>query len=210
MSQVQKDEVVSTPTSTGPGIADPGPLGLAGFAMTTMVLSTYNANLIHTGSGVVLGLALFYGGIAQLAAGMWEFIKGNTFGAVAFSSYGAFWLSFWWLENHVPAGTAGRDLTHGVGVYLLGWAIFTTYMFIASTRVSGAVAAVFAALALTYLALAIGAFVQAEPATPANLSNWTQLGGWLGLVTAALAWYASFAAVTNSTYKRVVLPTFPR
>jgi len=174
--------------------------------MTTLVLSTYNADLIHTGSGVVLGLALFYGGLGQLLAGMWEFVKGNTFGAVAFSSYGGFWLSYWWLVNHIPTDAAGRDLVHGIGLYLLAWGIFTTYMFVASTRVSGAVMAVFGALALTFFALSIGAFV--EGANPPD--GWTKLGGWLGLITAALAWYASFAAVTNSTYKRTVLPTFPR
>src|SRR5436309_2170967 len=115
------------------GVADPGPLGLAAFALTTFVLSVFNAHLIETGEGVVLGLALFYGGTAQLLAGMWEFVKGNTFGAVAFSSYGAFWLSFWYLVNHEPTDAVGNDLTHGIGLYLLAWGIFTAYMFIAST-----------------------------------------------------------------------------
>jgi uncharacterized protein len=191
-------------------IADPGPLGLAGFAMTTMVLSTFNANLITTGSTVVLGLALAYGGIAQLLAGMWEFVKGNTFGAVAFSSFGAFWISYWYLVNHIAgieSSAAGRDLTHGVGLYLLAWGIFTTYMFVASTRTSVAVAVVFFLLALTFFALCIGAFVSNGAVIP---DNWTKLGGWLGLATALAAWYASFAAVTNSTFKRVVLPTGPR
>jgi len=193
---------VSTPPTTGAGLADPGPLGLAAFALTTFVLSVYNAKLIGTGEGVVLGLALAYGGIAQLLAGMWEFAKGNTFGALAFSSYGAFWISFWYLNNHVPLETKGNDLTHGLGVYLLAWGIFTTYMFVASMRTTGAIMAVFAALALTFFALAIGNFGESE--------GWGKLGGWLGLITAVLAWYASFAGVTNSTFKRVVLPTFPR
>lgn len=203
MAQVQTD-----PTQTHPrpaavsAIADPGPLGLAGFALTTFVLSVFNAGLIDTGEGVVLGLALAYGGIAQLLAGMWEFVKGNTFGAVAFSSYGAFWLSFWYLVNHIPTDAQGRDLEHGIAVYLLAWGIFTTYMFIASLRTSGAVAAVFFFLAITFYALSIGDWITSE--------NWTHLGGWLGLITAALAWYASFASVTNFTFKRVVLPTFPR
>jgi uncharacterized protein len=191
------------PLSAGAGIADPGPLGLAGFALTTFVLSVYNAKLIGTGDTVVLGLALAYGGIAQLAAGMWEFVKGNTFGALAFSSYGGFWLSFWYLLNHLPTDTQGNDLSHGVGLYLLGWAIFTAYMFIASTRVSGAVMAVLLALTLTYIALAISWFDNV------NL-DWLKVGGWLGIVTALLAWYTSFATVTNFTFKRVVLPLFPR
>ncbi|HEX3337456.1 MAG TPA: acetate uptake transporter [Jatrophihabitans sp.] len=183
-------------------IADPAPLGLAAFALTTLVLSVFNAKLIGSGETVVLGLALAYGGVAQLLAGMWEFVKGNTFGAVAFSSYGAFWLSFWYLLNHLPTDAAGRDLDHGLGVYLLGWGIFTLYMFIASIRVSGAVMAVLAALTLTFFALSIGNFITSD--------GWTKFGGWLGIVTAILAWYASFAAVTNFTFKRTVLPTYPR
>jgi len=191
-------------------IADPGPLGLAAFALTTFVLSVFNAGFIGTGEAVVLGLALAYGGIAQFAAGMWEFVKGNTFGAVAFASYGAFWVSFWWLIDHVPADTKGRDLTHGLGVYLLAWAIFTAYMFIASLRTTGAVAAVFLFLTATFLFLAIGAFAMSTAnVAAANYNGLYKFGGWLGLITALLAWYASFAAVTNSTFKRVVLPTYP-
>jgi len=199
------------PTQTHPrpvavaSIADPGPLGLAAFALTTFVLSVFNAKLIVTGDTVVLGLALAYGGLAQLLAGMWEFVKGNTFGAVAFTSYGAFWLSFWWLIDHAEtyaSGTSGRDFDHGIGVYLLAWGIFTTYMFIASMRTSGAVMAVFLFLALTFYALSVGAWITSD--------GWTKFGGWLGLVTAVLAWYASFAAVTNFTFKRNALPTWPR
>ena len=109
---------------------------------------------------MVLGLALAYGGIGQFAAGMWEFVKGNTFGALAFASYGGFWISFWWLLNHIPADAKGNDLNHGIGVYLLAWAIFTAYMFIGSTRISGAVAAVFLFLTLTFLFLALGKLTQ--------------------------------------------------
>src|SRR5438093_3470576 len=105
-------------------VADPGPLGLAGFAMTTFVLSMFNADLVGKGGEpVVLGLALAYGGLAQLLAGMWEFKNGNTFGAVAFTSYGAFWLSFWafvqFFEKEVPKADAG----HAVGLYLIAWGI---------------------------------------------------------------------------------------
>jgi succinate-acetate transporter protein len=191
--------------STG-SIADPGPLGLAGFAMTTCVLSVFNAHLI-TGKGLdasVLPLALFYGGIAQLLAGMWEFKKANTFGALAFTSFGAFWLSYAALAKYVlpgiPAASANQ-IPHIVGLFLLMWSIFTVYMTVASLRVTGAVAAVFVVLSLTFIALTIGAF--------GSYTSWTKIGGWLGLVTAALAWYASFAGVTNATYKRTVVPVFP-
>lgn len=197
------DMIEPTKASFGAGIADPGPLGLAGFAMTTFFLSAVNAKLLPaTVEGVVFGLAFFYGGIAQLLAGMWEFTKGNTFGATAFASYGAFWLSFWYLLNHLPAGASAGDLNKGIGTYLLGWTIFTAYMFIASTRTSLALMAVFAVLALTFLFLAIGAY--------AASSSMKQIGGWLGLVTAVIAWYTSLAGVMNATAKRVVFPVGPR
>lgn len=185
-------------------IADPGPLGLAAFAMTTFVLSCVNAGLLNAGvESVVASLALFYGGGAQLLAGMWEFRQGNTFGATAFASFGAFWLSFWGLSHffkptaNLPAG----DVNHAVAVYLLGWTIFTAYMLVASLRTTGAIAAVFAALTLTFLFLTLGKY--------GDTSSLTKLGGWLGLVTAVLAWYASFAGVTNATWKRVILPVWP-
>lgn len=194
-------------TGFGATISDPAPLGLAGFAATTFFLSVVNANLLpKTVESGVFGLAIFYGGIAQLLAGMWEFTKGNTFGATAFGSFGAFWLSFWWFVTHgVPEMVAAKasidDINHAVGTFLLVWTIFTAYMFIASLRTSGAVAAVFFVLAVTFLFLCIGAYSASE--------GMTKAGGWLGLVTAVLAWYASFATVTNSTFKKVVMPVFP-
>ena len=190
--------------------ADPAPLGLAAFAMTTMALSVVNTGILNAAlAPTVLGLALFYGGGTQLLAGMWEFRRGNTFGAVAFSSFGAFWLSYWFLATFIlsaPALVAVAAQVHqAVGLYLLGWAIFTAYMTVASFRVSGAVAAVFVLLTLTFVALCIGAFMAEVPST----SSWTKIGGWLGLATALAAWYASFAAVTNETFKRTVVPTWP-
>ncbi len=198
-----------TPVATAPAavsIADPGPLGLAGFAMTTFVLSTFNANILHAGlEPVVLPLALFYGGLAQLLAGMWEFRKGNTFGALAFSSYGAFWLAFYWLLTYDAAKLGpAADVHKAIGLFLLAWTIFTAYMTIAALRTSGAVLAVFVVLTLTFLFLTIGAF-----ATGSTGTNITHVGGWLGLVTAILAWYASFAGVTNSTFAKTVIPTWP-
>lgn len=181
--------------------ADPGPLGLAGFALTTFVLSMFNAGLVSkTGEPVVLGLALAYGGIAQFAAGMWEFRTGNTFGAVAFCSFGAFWLSFWAL-NVFYAKQIGGNAGHAVGLYLWAWAIFTAYMTVAALRVSGAVLLVFVLLTATFILLAIGASGAHETVT-----HW---GGYIGLATAAAAWYASFAAVVNSTFARAVLPVIP-
>jgi uncharacterized protein len=181
--------------------ADPGPLGLAAFAMTTFVLSMFNSNLVNgKGVPVVLGLALAYGGIVQLLAGMWEFRNGNTFGAVAFSSFGAFWISFWALEAFYAKDITG-NAGHAVGLYLWAWAIFTAYMTIAALRTSGAVLLVFALLTVTFVLLAIG-----ESGAHETVTHW---GGYLGLATAAAAWYASFAAVVNSTFGRTIAPVIP-
>jgi uncharacterized protein len=194
---------VSTGISPGAHIADPAPLGLGAFALTTFVLSFVNAGWVPASvEPVVFGLALAYGGAAQFAAGMWEFTKGNTFGATAFTSYGAFWLSFWWLTAHladykIPASDVGK----GVGLYLIAWGIFTLYMTVASLRTTVAIFAVFALLTITFFLLGIG--------NSGGHTNIVKLGGWFGLVTAAAAWYASFAAVTNSTFGRVVLPVMP-
>lgn len=188
-------------TTTGWEPADPGPLGLGAFAMTTFVLSMFNSNLVDPkGVSVVLGLALAYGGIVQLLAGMWEFRNGNTFGAVAFSSFGAFWISFWALEAFYAKDITG-NAGHAVGVYLWAWAIFTAYMTVAAMRTSGAVLLVFVLLTVTFVLLAIGA-IGPHP----TVEHW---GGYLGLATAAAAWYASFAAVVNSTFGRTVLPVVP-
>ncbi len=190
-----------------PRVADPAPLGLAAFAATTFFLSVVNTGMLSdTVVTVVLGLAFFYGGLAQLLAGMWEFANRNTFGALAFSSYGAFWLSYWYLVDHVlphlPSTVKPADVSHAVGLFLLVWAIFTTYMCIAASRVSGVVLAVFVFLALTFIALSVGELGES--------TGWSKLGGWLGLVTAVLAWYGSLAGVANSTFRRVVFPTMPR
>lgn len=187
----------------GSGFADPGPLGLAGFAMTTFFLSSANAGVIPASTEVgVLGLALFYGGIAQLLAGMWEFVKGNTFGAVAFASYGAFWLSFWYLVSSGGAKAMGGDAGKGVGWFLLGWTIFTAIMWVGTFRLNGMLIAVFTVLLITFVLLTVGNL--------GSSSGMVKLGGWAGILTALLAWYGAAAAVINSTYKKVVLPVFPR
>ena len=197
----------SETTSSRPfvaGIADPGPLGLAAFAMTTFVLSCVNAGFLPKSvEGVVLGLALFYGGIVQVLAGMWEFVKGNTFGAVAFSSYGAFWLSFWYLVAHVDLSAAAPgDAAKGIGVFLLAWTIFTLYMLVCALRTNGVLVVVFGVLFLTFVFLTWGEF--------SGTAGITHIGGYLGLLTAVLAWYGSMAGVMNATAKHSVMPVFPR
>jgi succinate-acetate transporter protein len=183
-------------------IADPGPLGLAAFALTTFVLSMFNADFVGKGGEpIVFGLAFAYGGLAQLLAGMWEFRTGNTFGAVAFTSFGAFWLSYWafvqFYEKTVPAADAG----HAVGLYLIAWGIFTAYMFVASLRTTAAIATVFFLLAVTFFLLGIG-----NAGAHTTVVKW---GGYFGIATAVAAWYASFAAVTNATFSRTVMPVRP-
>ncbi|HVY96845.1 MAG TPA: acetate uptake transporter [Solirubrobacterales bacterium] len=195
-------ELGSAVTTVGWKPADPGPLGLAGFALTTFVLSMFNAGLVSkAGEPVVLGLALAYGGIAQLLAGMWEFRTGNTFGAVAFTSFGAFWLSYWAFVTFFAPQVPAEHVAAAVGLYLIGWGIFTTYMFIASLRTTMAIALVFCLLAITFFLLGIGNAAETE--------GLVEAGGWAGLATAVAAWYASFAAVTNSTFGRTVMPVGP-
>jgi uncharacterized protein len=194
--------VGSAEVSAGWKPADPGPLGLAAFALTTFILSMFNSGLVSSaGEPVVLGVALAYGGLAQLLAGMWEFRTGNTFGAVAFTSFGGFWLSFWAFVTFFAGDIPPEHVGAAVGLYLIAWGIFTAYMFVASLRTTAAIAAVFALLTVTFFLLGIG---------NANESDGlVEAGGWFGLATAAAAWYASFAAVTNSTFGRTVLPVKP-
>jgi uncharacterized protein len=183
-------------------VADPGPLGLAAFALTTFVLSMFNSGIMNPDAEpIVFGLAFAYGGLAQLLAGMWEFRTGNTFGAVAFTSYGAFWLSFWAFEQFYAKSVPESVVGQGVGVYLVAWGVFTAYMLVASLRTTAAIAAVFALLAATFFLLGIGEWTGTD--------GITKVGGVVGLLTAVAAWYASFAAVTNATFGRTVMPVRP-
>ena len=205
---IRPEAVPATPgaaAESAPAIADPGPLGLAAFALTTFVLSVFNANIIGTVAllGVLLPLALFYGGAVQILAGMWEFRKNNTFGALAFSSYGAFWIALgWYLRSILPALPAARA-HEATGLFLLAWTIFTGYMLLASLGTTKVLTVTFAFLFATFLVLAL-ANLAAPPAAAA-----IHAGGWLGLVTAFLAWYHSAAGVTNASLGRTLLPVFP-
>ena len=181
--------------------ADPAPLGLAAFAMTTFALSLSNAKIWGPGVAAALALALVYGGAVQLLAGMWEFVRRNTFGALAFSSYGAFWISYYVFGKFTVGSLRLAFIPTAAGVFLLGWTIFTFYMVIPSLRVSAAVAAVFVLLTITFVLLTIGAFQ-----SQATVTQW---GGYFGIATAAAAWYASFAGVVNETFKKAIIPTIP-
>ena len=191
---------VRTAAPPVPAIANPAALGLGGFALTTFVLSTHNAGLAPNLTW--LGLAFFYGGLAQFTAGMWEFKTGNTFGATAFSTYGAFWMSLatfvaFLLFGKIPAGDVDTDL----GWFLLAFAIFNTYMLLWSSRVNMSVFLVFLTLEVTEILLFVG-FFNGNKAGEGLVG----LGGWMGVVTAIVAWYASAAVVANSLRVKPILP----
>ena len=181
------------------GVGDPAPLGLAAFALTTFLLSLFNGGLLsEAGEPVVFSLALFYGGLAQFVAGMWEFRNQNTFGATGFTSYGAFWLAFWGLNqfyiDRIPEGQ--RPVV--VGWFIIAWGIFTAYMWIASFGTSRSVMIVFLLLTATFLLLGIGDLLGSGLVR--------HIGGYVGIATAIAAWYASAADVINDTFGRTVLP----
>jgi uncharacterized protein len=186
--------------------ADPAPLGLAAFALTTFLLGGHGASFIP--DSIWIGPALFYGGTAQLLAGMWEFRNRNVFGATAFSTYGGFWLALGSVvvladvSKNFAAALAGSNLTNALAWFFVAFAIFNTYMLLWSMRVSTAVFGVFFTLEVTEIVLVIGYF---------NLSHggstwWLHAGGWCAVVTAAVAWYTSAAGVVNGMAPGVVLP----
>ena len=205
---VVDEDVRAAPAEALP-VADPAPLGLAAFALTTFILSGHNATFIP--DLIWVGLALFYGGLIQLLAGMWEFRNRNVFGATAFSTYGGFWLAlgifvtFAVLSKNFAAaiGANKGDLPNALAWFLLAFAIFNFYMMLWSTRVNAAVFGVFLTLQITEVLLAIGFFLEAHG--HAN-NGWVHAGGWVGIVTAAVAWYASAAGVVNGMSPKPVLP----
>jgi len=184
-------------------LADPAPLGLGAFALTTFVLSAHNAFGATTVPLLAFfGVAVFYGGLGQFMAGLFEFRNKNVFGATAFTTYGAFWMALATFVGLILFGkVVAKDITPSLGWILLAFAIFNTYMLLWSTRVSGAVFAVFLTLEVTEILLFIGNFN--GDAAGAGI---VQLGGYAGLVTAAVAWYASAAGVVNGMAGRPVLP----
>ena len=187
-------------------VADPAPLGLAAFALTTFILSGHNATFIP--DGIWVGLAIFYGGLIQLLAGMWEFRNRNVFGSTAFSTYGGFWLSlgiFVVLLN-TSSGFAGlfkgADVDNALAWFLLAFAIFNTYMLLWASRLNLATFAVFLTLEITEILLVIGFFMVAH----GKSDFWLHTGGWAGIVTAFVAWYASAAGVVNGMSPKAVVP----
>jgi uncharacterized protein len=187
------------PAASALAVADPAPLGLAAFALTTFLLSAANAKLTKgaTNGNEWLPFALAYGGLAQLLAGMWEFRNRNVFGATAFSTYGGFWIGLA-LYFRLEAASAGAGALNDLGWILLAFAIFNTYMLIMSTQGTVAVFLVFLTLELTEIILFIGFF--------SGSANTQKIGGYVGILTALVAWYASAAGVANGMGGRLRLP----
>jgi succinate-acetate transporter protein len=180
--------------------ANPAAVGLVAFGLTTILLSLVNAHVLPPGGeGVVIPLALTFGGLIQILAGLLEFKLGNTFGMTAFLSYGAFW---WWfalmlIMNHfqvIDLATAGPT----VGVALMLWGVLTLYLWISTFRLSRLLFLVFLTLWVTFFLLGLGAALK--------LPMLGQLGGWLGLVCGSLAVYGAFGLTTNSVFGQSVIP----
>jgi succinate-acetate transporter protein len=216
---VSEDRTVQPATVPAPvsGIADPAPLGLAGFALTTLLLSAKNAGwMTHATGSAWLGYAFAYGGLGQFAAGMWEFRRGNTFGATAFGTYGTFWIGLaLWVElvanpavaaiAKAPATAAATvtSLNHDLGWITLAFAIVSLYLWILTSQVNLTIFLVFLGLVVTLIVLAIGNFDAGSALLPTGT---IKVGGYLGLVTALLAFYASAAGVAAGMGGRILFP----
>jgi len=216
---VSEDRTVQpSPATAVPAmsVADPAPLGLAAFALTTFLLSAKNAGwMSHATGNAWLAYAFAYGGLAQLLAGMWEFRNRNVFGATAFGTYGSFWIGlFLWVRFVVdPAVAAARTpvalaatvsaLNHDLAWILLAFAIFNTYMLILSAQVNMAVFGVFLTLEITEIILFIGNFAAGAAVNPTAT---IKIGGYVGILTALVAWYTSMAGVSNGIAGKVRFP----
>lgn len=190
----------TTTAATASPVADPAPLGLAAFALTTFLLSAANAGWMTKATGNAwVGYAFAYGGFAQLLAGMWEFRNRNVFGATAFSTYGGFWIGLGlWALLVAPKAASPVAANHDIGWILLAFAIFNTYMLMWSMAVNTAVFAVFLTLEATEIILFAGLF--------AGNANVVKAGGYVGVLTALVAWYTSSAGVFNGMRGRPVVP----
>ena len=197
----QINMAVTQPLKTESIMANPAPLGLMGFGVTTVLLNISNAGYFPLDI-MILAMGIFYGGFAQIVAGALEFRKGNTFGTTAFLSYGFFWLSFAFLlllpGLHLGAAPSSGSLS----AYLFMWGLFTVLMFAGTLKLSGALMVVFGTLAILFFLLAAGAYT--------GNSTINTAAGYEGIICGLSAVYASIANVLNEVYKRQVLPLFPR
>lgn len=178
-------------------VANPAPLGLGGFALSTFILNLVNSGLVAGGSlGIVMPMAMAYGGLAQLLAGMWEFRRNNIFGATAFSSFGAFWIGLATFDFFNWAGLGPNVPKEGLAIALIAWGIFTFYMTIASLREPKAIMWIFITLTILFFLLAWGEF---NPTI-------AKIAGYEGLLCASIAWYSSAGVIINTMFGRTVIP----
>jgi uncharacterized protein len=217
---VSEDRTVQPSATSLPpsGIADPAPLGLAAFALTTFLLSAKNAGwMTHATGDAWLGFAFAYGGFAQLCAAMWEFRNRNVVGATGFGTFGAFWigLGFWVLLVVNPAVAAIKpataaatvaSLNHDLGWILLGFGIFTLYVTVLVTQTNTALFTTFLLLFVTLIVLCIGNFNAGSALLPTGT---IKFGGYVGIVTALVAWYTSCAGMAAGMGGKLRLPVGP-
>ena len=213
-TKVRREELLSAfggslyPGVTAPPthkFANPGPLGLSAFALTTFVLSMINAQAMGiTNNKIVVGLAFFYGGFIQLLAGMWEIAIENTFGGTALSSYGGFWMA--WAAIQTPAfGIASSyddhiEKANAVGFFLLGWTIFSAMLTLCTLKSTVAFSGMFALLTVTFTLLTIGDITRVVGCTKA--------GGILGVIVAFMAWYNAFAGIATPQNSYITVKPF--
>jgi len=185
-------------SAKAPELANPAPLGLMAFGMTTILLNLHNSGLFPMNS-MILAMGIFYGGIAQVIAGAMEFRKGNTFGTLAFSSYGFFWLTLVYLILLPTEKPSFAPDNAGMAAYLFMWGLFTLIMFFGTLKANRGLQFVFMSLAILFFLLTIALFV--PPLTP--------IAGIEGVICGFSAFYVSLAEVLNETHKRTVLPIGP-
>jgi len=183
----------------GENIANPAPLGLFAFGITTLLLNLVNSGAVESETtSLVLGYGMMFGGIAQFCAGMWEFKKGNTFGATAFSAFGAFWmgLALWHILADADIGYGADSFKGGFAAFLGVWGVFTGLMFIITLKLSRGIQAIFLTLTVLFFLLAAGQY---------NETIHT-IAGYEGIVCAFTAIYVAWATLLNEVYERPVLP----
>lgn len=177
--------------------ANPAPLGLMGFGMTTVLLNLHNAGIFELGS-MILAMGIFYGGMAQIVAGIMEWKKGNTFGTTAFTSYGFFWLSLVALLILPKMGMAAAAENSAMVAYLIMWGIFTGVLFVGTLKLNHALQFVFASLTVLFFLLALGDYT--------GSATIKHIAGFEGVICGFSAIYAGLAQVINEIYGKTVLP----
>lgn len=191
---------MNTETIIKDNSANPAPLGLTGFGLTTILLNIHNAGF-YPNNSMILGMGIFVGGIAQIIAGILESKKNNTFGLTAFIAYGSFWLSLVAIWALPRLGIADKADETAMGFYLLVWGLFTFGMFIGTLRLNRALQVVFGSLVILFALLALGDFTH-NPTIKI-------IAGYEGIICGLSAFYAAIAQVLNEVYGRVVLPVCP-